>query len=204
MVGASYLLASWVKKALFFGLALFLGVSLFSGGSVAAESDGTLSEQDRRSLEIAFSLLANSLGAEAELKWLAIFKKLTLQGPAEQVEAIMKQIQEASDSRAKEFKTLRKLAPAVTRKPPPSPMGDAIEAAAQEAGTQELIFASGVFNIRFLFLQAQATRMISVVAEQAAKVDPNEERSRWLREVSSQFENFRDDLVEIAKLCSIK
>jgi hypothetical protein len=171
---------------------------------VRAEPSPTLSAEDRKSLEIAFELLENSLSAEAELKWLVIFKKLTFQGPAKEVEGIMKKIQRASETRAKEFQSLRKLAPSVTAEPPPSPMGDAIETAAQEAGTEELIFSSGVFNIRFLFLQAQATRMISVVAEQAAKVDPNDQRSGWLREVSNEFENYRDELVDIAKLCSIK
>ena len=171
---------------------------------VRAEPSPTLTAENRKSLEIAFSLLESSLSAEAELKWLAVFKKLTFAGPAKEVEEVMKKIQRASETRAKEFESLRKLAPAVTAKPPPSPMGDAIEAAAQEAGTEELIFSSGVFNIRFLFLQAQATRMISVVAEQAAKVDPNDQRSEWLRKVSNEFEDYRDDLVEIAKLCSIK
>lgn len=204
MIGRLISCGPRVKSALFFLVALGLGALLFWGGPVAADSTDALSAEDRRSLEIAFALLESSLGAEAELKWLVLFKKLTLEGPAEQVEGIMKQIQKASESRVKEFKALRKLAPAVTANPPPSPMGDAIEAAAQEAGTEELIFSSGVFNIRFLFLQAQATRMISVVAEQAAKVDPNDERSQWLHDVSDQFEDYRDDLVEIAKLCSIK
>ena len=195
---------SLVNRAALFLIAFSVGVFLVSGRQAAADDADALSTEDLRSLEIAFGLLDNSLSAEAELKWLVIFKKLTFQGPAEQVEAVMKKIQGASESRAKEFRALRKLAPPVTGSPPPSPMGDAIEAAAQEAGTEELLFSSGVFNIRFLFLQAQATRMISVVAEQAAKVDPNEKRSQWLREVSNQFENYRDDLVEIAKLCSIK
>ncbi|MEE3327375.1 MAG: hypothetical protein VX252_08580 [Myxococcota bacterium] len=195
---------SLVNRAALFLIAFSVGVFLVSGRQAAADDADALSTEDLRSLEIAFGLLDNSLSAESELKWLVIFKKLTFQGPAEQVEAVMKRIQVASESRLKEFRSLRKLEPPVTGSPPPSPMGDAIEAAAQEAGTEELIFSSGVFNIRFLFLQAQATRMISVVAEQAAKVDPNEKRSQWLREVSSQFENYRDDLVEIAKLCSIK
>ena len=144
------------------------------------------------------------MDAESELNWLILFKKLTFQGPEKQVEVVMKKIQGAAAKRSKELHALRKLAPSVTASPPPSPMGDAIEAAAQEAGTEELIFASGVFNIRFLFLQAQATRMISVVAEQAAIVDPNEKRSQWLNDLSDQFEGYRDDLVEIAKLCEIK
>ena len=191
-------------RVFFTALAFMWIAFLLPGRSIGADSSSSLSAEDRKSLEIAFELLESSLSAEAELKWLVIFKKLTFEGPAKEVEEIMKKIQATSEARAKEFRKLRKLAPAVTAKPPPSPMGDAIESAAQEAGTEELIFSSGVFNIRFLFLQAQATRMISVVAEQAAKVDPNDERSDWLTRVSNEFEDYRDDLVEIAKLCSIK
>ena len=194
---------SRIKKAVSFLTVLSLIVLTVSAGESQASPDA-LSDADKRSLEIAFSLLGNSLDAESELNWLIIFKKLTFQGPEKQVEVVMKKIQGAAEARSKELDALRKLAPSVTGAPPPSPMGDAIEAAAQEAGTEELLFASGVFNIRFLFLQAQATRMISVVAEQAAIVDPNEKRSQWLSDLSDQFEGYRDDLVEIAKLCEIK
>ena len=194
---------SRIKKAAVFLAFLFLIALTLSTSESHASSD-TLSDSDQKSLEIAFALLENSLDAESELKWLIVFKKLTFHGPAERVEVVMKKIQKASSARSKELQTMRKLAPSVTGAPPPSPMGDAIEAAAQEAGTEELLFSSGVFNIRFLFLQAQATRMISVVAQQAAKVDPNGKRSQWLSDVSDQFEGYRDDLVEIAKLCEIE
>ena len=133
----------------------------------------TLSAQDRQSLLLAVSLLEDTLGGEAELKWLLLVKKLTLQGPGKEVEQIMVRIQRASEKRKSELQSLRKLDPPIMGEPPPSPMGDAIQSAAEEAGTEEMIFSKGVFNIRFLFLQAQATRMISVVAAQAAWVDPN-------------------------------
>ena len=150
---------SRIKKATVFLAFLFLIVPTFFTSESHASSDA-LSDSDQKSLEIAFTLLEHSLDAESELKWLIIFKKLTLHGPAEEVEVVMKKIQKASSARSKELQTMRKLAPSVTGAPPPSPMGDAIEAAAQEAGTEELLFSSGVFNIRFLFLQAQATRMM--------------------------------------------
>jgi hypothetical protein len=192
-----------IKKAVSFLAVFSLTLLTLSAGEAHASSDA-LSDSDQKSLDIAFSLLGNSLEAESELKWLIIFKKLTFQGPNKQVEVVMKKIQGAADVRSKELDALRKLAPSVTGPPPPSPMGDAIEAAAQEAGTEDLLFSSGVFNIRFLFLQAQATRMISVVAQQAAVVDPNEKRSQWLSDLSDQFEGYRDDLVEIAKSCAVK
>lgn len=169
-----------------------------------AQAAPQLSKSDTQSLEVAFGILEDTFSGEAELKWLLMFKKLTLAGPAKQVEILMKKMQTASSERGAELKKLRKLEPKVTSDPPPSPMGDAIQSAAQEAGTEELIFAQGVFNIRFLFLQAQATRMISVVAAEAAKVDPNAERQEWLNEVATQFQEYRDEIVELAKDCAIK
>ena len=70
-----------------------------------------------------------------------------------------------------------------------------------EAGEHEMLFPDGAFDIRFLFLQAQATRMVSVMAAQVAKVDPNPERKAWLNEVSSQYEKFRNELVDSLSGC---
>ena len=78
-----------------------------------------------------YGLLSESLTAEAHLKWLLWLRELTLQGPAEEVERLMTTIYEASSKRADELEKLRKLSPDVTGEPPPSPIGDAIQAAAQ-------------------------------------------------------------------------
>ena len=106
-----------------------------------AQAAPQLSKSDTQSLEVAFGILEDTFSGEAELKWLLMFKKLTLAGPAKQVEILMKKMQTASSERGAELKKLRKLEPKVTSDPPPSPMGDAIQSAAQEAGTEELIFA---------------------------------------------------------------
>ena len=66
----------------------------------------------------------------------------------------------------------------------------------------EMDFPDGAFNIRFLFLQAQATRMIAVIAVETADLDPNEKRSKWLRKLAKEFEGLRDDLVKSVENCS--
>ena len=138
------------------------------------------------------------------LKWLLMVRQATFQSPAKATEDLLTRISKASAIRSKELKRLRELAPQATRKPPPSPIGDAIQDAASEAGEHEMLFPDGAFDIRFLFLQAQATRMISVMAAQVAKIDPNTERQGWLKEVSREYEKFRDELVDSLSECTPK
>ena len=45
----------------------------------------------------------------------------------------------ASKQRSEELEKLRKLEPDVSGKPPPSPIGDAIQAAAKEAGKDNIL-----------------------------------------------------------------
>jgi len=67
-----------------------------------------------------------------------------------------------------------------------------------------MLFPDGAFDIRFLFLQAQATRMASLIAAQTAKTDPDPARKTWLKEVSEQYEKFRGELVESLSACTPK
>ena len=64
-----------------------------------------------------------------------------------------------------------------------------------------MIFSDGSFNIRFVFLQAQATRMISVIAKQTALIDTNTGRQKWLNRVSEEYEGYRNDLVAAFEKC---
>lgn len=186
-MGAAFLLA---------GAAL---TAVFVAAPVAYAESAT---QKRDDLLIGYDLLAQSLSDEAQLKYLLWLRELTLQGPAKEVERLMTTIYEASDKRSGELEKLRTLAPAATAKPPPSPIGDAIQSAAQWAGTKEMLFPDGEFGMRFVFLQAQATRMISVIAEQTAKIDPNAERQRWLEAVGKEYEDYREQLVKAVEKCA--
>ena len=154
-----------------------------------------------KQLEIGYDLLNTTLSGESELKWLLLFKKVTLKEPQRKVREMLQTIQKASAKRVKELASLRKLSPDVTGKPAPSLIGDAIQKAATDEGTKEMIFSDGSFNIRFVFLQAQATRMISVIAKQTALIDTNTGRQKWLNRVSEEYEGYRNDLVAAFEKC---
>ena len=182
------------------GLGILLGVS-----AMAPVSGRAAEKLDRRTadeLRLAYSLLADSLGSEADMKWLLWLRELTLQGPAKKVERLMTLLSEASRKREKELETLRKLAPDVSGAPPPSPMGNAINSAAQREGTKEMLFPEGQFGMRFVFLQAQATRMISVIAAEAARADPNAKRKKWALAVAEEYAGYREDLVKAVEKCA--
>jgi hypothetical protein len=178
-------------------------MSLLLSSAAPVAGDGT-EEETYDDLRVAYALLQESLTAEADLKWLLWLRELTLQGTTEDVERLMTTIHEASGRRAGELASLRKLSPDVTGEGPASLIGDAIQAGAKREGTKEMIFPDGEFNIRFVFLQAQATRMISVIAEQAAKIDPNPERKKWLEVVGRQYADYRNDLVKAAEKCELR
>ena len=179
---------------------LTIGILLL-GFLVAPPASAETPTETSSDLLIGYSLLDTTLSGEGMLKWLLFARKATFQSPAKATQDLLTRISEASAARSEELKKLRKLVPEATGTPPPSPIGDAIQDAATEAGTHEMLFPDGAFDIRFLFLQAQATRMTSVIAAQTAKIDPNPKRQAWLKEVSQQFDQFRDELVDSLSGC---
>lgn len=190
-----------------FQMALTVGallLCLLGAQTTIAETSAEAKPETSNDLLIGYSLLDTTLSGESMLKWLLMVRQATFQSPAKATEDLLTRISKASAIRSKELKRLRELAPQATRKPPPSPIGDAIQDAASEAGEHEMLFPDGAFDIRFLFLQAQATRMISVMAAQVAKIDPNTERQAWLKEVSREYEKFRDELVDSLSECTPK
>ena len=166
-----------------------------------SESKVTKSQRVKE-LEVGYDLLNTTLAGEAELKWLLLLKKVTLKEPTKRVKVLLQKIQQASEKRVEEIAKLRNLRPNVSGKPAPSIIGDAIQKSATDEGTKELIFSDGSFNIRFVFLQAQATRMISVIAKQTALLDTNPRRQKWLNEVSKQYEGLRNQLVDAFERCT--
>ena len=150
-------------------------------------------------LLIGHNLLQDSLSGEGGLGMLRVFKKLTFGHVGEDVQNLMKALGKVSGERAEELKKLRKLEPDVSGKAPPSRIGDAIQAAATEAGKHDMLHPDGTFSVRFLFLQAQATRMISVIAEQTAQVEPNGERRKWLEALAKEYEGYHGDVVTVVE-----
>lgn len=153
----------------------------------------------RVDLLIGYDLLAQTLSGEGGLGMLRTFKKVTLSDVGKDVSNVMKALGETSRKRSKELEKLRKLKPDVTEKPPPAPIGDAIQAAATEAGKHDMMHPDGTFSVRFLMLQAQATRMVSVMAAQVEKMDPNAERRKWLKAVAKEYEGYHTDVVTVVE-----
>ena len=148
-----------------------------------------------------YTLLGASLSDESNLKWLLLMRKLTLNKTPTEVAKLMEEISATSKKRADELEKIRKLAPSVVGVPLPSPIGDAIQASAKDMGTHEMIFPDGNFNMRFLFLQAQATRMIAVIAKEGAKVETNATRKQWLDNLATEYEGLRNKLLASVKNC---
>jgi len=162
-----------------------------SAASVSSQED----------LLIGYEILSDTLSDESQLGLLNLFKTLTFSGPVAEVDEILKTVRDASKKHSKELEKLRKLAPDVSAAPAAnSPIGDAITAVAKEIGTDEMIHKrGGEFNVRFILLQAQATRMVAAIATAIAKFDPNAERQAWLESVATEYEAYRDEMIEIIR-----
>jgi hypothetical protein len=91
-------------------------------------------------------------------------------------------------------------APDVSVEPyPPDAIGESISSNASKTGLGEMVGRNGSFGVRFIFLQAQATRMVYAIAAAAAEIDPNEERAKWLTALGAEYEGYRDELVVIVE-----
>jgi hypothetical protein len=163
----------------------------------ADEATPELTEPVRQDLLIGYVLLADTLSDESRLGTLDLFKTLTLNAPNGAIAKMMQTLSEASTRRASELSGLRHLAPDVSDKPTtPSPLGDAITAVAKEFGKSEMLSRSGGFDVRFVLLQAQATRMVAAIATATARFDPNPERKAWLKSLATEYEGYRGDLIK--------
>jgi len=151
----------------------------------------------REDLLIGYGLLADTLSDESRLGTLDFFKTLTLDAPNDAIAKMMQTLSDASTRRADELSKLRHLAPDVSDKPTESsPIGDAITAVAKEFGKSEMLSRNGGFDVRFVLLQAQATRMVAAMATATARFDPNPERKKWLKSLANEYEGYRSDLIK--------
>jgi hypothetical protein len=162
----------------------------------AAQSTTPLSARTHEDLLIGYTLLADTLKDESRLGTLDFFKTITLNAPNDAIAKLMKTLSDASKRRAGELPRLRHLLPNVAGKPTQeSPIGDAITAVAKDIGKSEMLSRNGGFDVRFVLVQAQATRMVAAMAMATARFDPNEERKAWLKQLASEYEGYRGDLI---------
>ena len=144
-----------------------------------------------------YELLASTLADESRLGTLDLFKKVTLNAPPEDADSMMKVLSESAKRRGAELEKLRHAAPDVSVKPAAeSPVGNAITAIAKDIGKHEMMSRSGRFDVRFVVLQAQATRMVSAMASAIEQYDPNPERKAWLKSLSAEYETYRSGMMK--------
>ena len=77
-------------------------------------------------------------------------------------------------------------------------IGAAIARTAKEAGTDEMLSGES-FGIRFVLLQAQATRMVAAISEAAAGMETLSKRRAWLTSVAAEYEGFREELIDVVE-----
>jgi hypothetical protein len=170
-------------------------------GGLACGSADQPAPTGNEDLLTGYGLLADVLSDESQLGALVLLKKLTLRAPVEEVEAIARKLGAASKRRSAELEELRSLAPEVSGAPAVrSPLGDAITRLAKEAGTDELLDRDLAFSLRFVLLQAQATRMVAAMALATAESDPNPKRKAWLGELAEEYEGYREELIAVLGL----
>jgi hypothetical protein len=157
---------------------------------------GGLSAERQQDLLIGYGLLADTLSDESRLGTLDTFKTFMLNAPNDAIAKQMKTLSDASQRRAAQLSRLRQREPRVSAKPAQdSAIGDAITDVAKEFGKSEMLSRKGGFDVRFVLVQAQATRMVAAMAKATARFDPNPERKAWLKDLAAEYERYRGDLI---------
>ena len=175
------------------------GCALMGGGN-EDESPAKASTEVDQGLLTAYVLLADTLSQESKLGALGFLKKITFRRPVPEIDDIMNRLSDISDERLDELEELRELSPDVSAGPKyMDPIGEAITSNATDAGMDEMLDRDGSFGIRFILLQAQATRMIGAIAMAAADIKPNQRRKKWLTNLAKEYEEIRDELVVIVE-----
>jgi hypothetical protein len=160
-------------------------------------NEAGLSEAKRQELLSGYELLANTLADESKLGKLEIVKKLMLDAPNDRIGKLMDGLSHVSETRADELEELRKLEPQVSDKPArSSPIGEAINDIAKDFGKDDMLSRKGGFDVRFVLVQAQATRMVAAMSAALARFEPHPKRKQWLEKVSRDYEDYRGDLIE--------
>ena len=172
----------------------------FVGAGNEDDRPATASTPLDQGLLTAYVLLEDTLSQESKLGALAFLKKITFQRPVPEIDEIMSRLSDLSSERLDELESLRELPPDVSAGPTfMDPIGQAITSNATQSGMDEMLELNGSFGIRFILLQAQATRMISAIALAAAEIESNQRRREWLIDLAEEFESIRDELVTIVE-----
>lgn len=181
------------------------------------ETGGTETNDDNddimhKELLIGYKILHHTLYKESQLKYLHWLRGVTFRGPKGSLKTIMTDIYETSQKRVHELdRRLFKEQPAIRiREAPVSAIGDSIQNDVEASSTAELVPLRSLFTssksssalslsewgIRFLLIQAQATRMVVGLSTSLRKLEQNTARKEWLTKLAAEYEAIREDLVE--------
>lgn len=154
---------------------------------------------------IGYKILHHTLRKESQLKYLHWLRKATLKGPKGPLKNVMTTIYRTSEARIQEFDELLqyRFPPINIREAPPSKMGDSIQWEVESSSKAELIplpFRSSSpsdWGVRFLLIQAQATRMVVALSTSLKKFETNPDRLEWLTTLETEYELIRERIVEL-------
>ena len=173
-----------------------------------SQSSNKVTSTEHDQLLVGYKILHHTLKKESQLKYLHWLRDATFRGPRGSLKTVMTTVYQTSQTRTRELEQLFvDQSPRILLKDAPeSAMGDSIQGDVEKTSTRELAplpFSSSLsswphleWNIRFLFIQAQATRMVVALSTSLLKFEANEERKLWLVQLADEFEEIRETLVE--------
>lgn len=163
---------------------------------------------EHNQLLIGYKLLHHTLKKESQLKYLHLLRDATFRGPKGSLKSILTTVHQTSKTRFHELEQLfvDESPKILLKDTPKSVMSNSIQEQVEKSSTKELVplpFSSSTsplphaqWGLRFVFIQAQATRMVVALATSLSKFEANAERKQWLRKVANEFEDIRETLVE--------
>jgi len=170
-------------------------------------------DEQHGELLVGYKILHHTLKKESQLKYLHWLRDATFRGPKGSLKTLLTTIYTTSQTRTNELEnTLFGLFPVVAlNETPKSAMGDSIQDDVEKSSTAELVPIPSLssssssntnktpyleWGVRFVFIQAQATRMVVALAMSLKKFEQNEERKQWLTELADEYEAIRESLVD--------
>lgn len=151
--------------------------------------------EDLAALDLAYGTLHTFLADAARVDEILLIKS-----PDDSVEQLIRDIADSAGAAALALKDKQSLDPPVTLETP-EPM-PTLEGAAREASrgriTRELLFSGGDrFRTRLLVSQAESMRRAALLTSELARLDPNPQRTTWLREQSKTFDDLYQRVLEL-------
>eukprot|EP00531_Pseudo-nitzschia_arenysensis_P019206 CAMPEP_0116135656 /NCGR_PEP_ID=MMETSP0329-20121206/11306_1 /TAXON_ID=697910 /ORGANISM="Pseudo-nitzschia arenysensis, Strain B593" /LENGTH=324 /DNA_ID=CAMNT_0003630469 /DNA_START=98 /DNA_END=1072 /DNA_ORIENTATION=- len=174
---------------------------------VVEVSSPTIAQVEHNELLVGYKILHHTLKKESQLKYLHWLRDATFRGPKGSLKSALTTVYKTSTTRFKELEDLFvDESPTIRLEDTPkSAMGDSIQDDVEKTSTGELVplpFSSSSsvphlqWGVRFVLIQAQATRMVVALSTSLMKFETNPERKQWLTELADEFEGIRETLVE--------